>query len=96
MFRIYELDLIINDIHFNEIWIDPHYENKHGNYMNDDLILKLLLHLNGKEIHHVAESSGFRYFETDIEHTKKVYRLILVIPNDECYLGIRNAYRRSK
>lgn len=71
MFRIYEGQVIFNEKHFDEVWIDPHYEEKHGDSVNDELILRLLGRLGGK-----------------------FYRLILVVPPDASYLGVRNVYRR--
>ena len=96
MFRIYELDIILNEIPFKEVWIDPHYEVKHKNSIDDDLIINLLLQINNESFTAVDESIGFQYFKIDIEHHKKLYRLILVIPLDKSYIGVRNMYRRSK
>ena len=96
MYRVYEFNLILNDIHFTEIWIDPHYEARHSESISDDLILDLLTKLNRGSIEHQAESNGFRYYRTDLEHKKKLYRMVLVIPLDNSYLGVRNAFRRSK
>ena len=96
MFRIYDLVLILNEKHFSIIWIDPHYEKKHRDSITDDLILDLLLLLNKQTVAPVDAAKGFSYYEVDVEHRKKLYRLILVIPADNSYVGVRNAYRRSK
>ena len=96
MFRVYRVSLTINEIHFSEVWIDPHYELKHRASINDDLILLLLRQIDLHYFEAAAQSYGFSYYEVDIEHRTKPYRLILVIPDDGTYLGIRNAYRRSK
>ncbi|MES2769974.1 MAG: hypothetical protein V4596_12585 [Bdellovibrionota bacterium] len=96
MFRIYDIDIIFNETQFNEAWIDPHYEEKHKGSINDKLILMLLncihetLHLPQKE-----GNNGFKYYELDIEQDYKLYRLILVIPPNKSYIGIRNAYRKK-
>lgn len=94
MFRIYEIPVIFNEEHFNEVWIDPHYEEKHGDSMNDELILNLLARVSGKPWASQMESRGFRFFEVDLDFNNKLYRLIIVIPPNGSYLGIRNAYRR--
>jgi hypothetical protein len=41
------------------------------------------------------ESNGFHFFEVDVELRGKAYRLILVVPQDGSYLGVRNVYRRK-
>jgi len=94
MFRIYEIPVVFNEKHFNEVWIDPHYEEKHGDSVNDELILSLLARLSGKPWAIQMESRGFHFFEVDLELRGKLYRLILVVPPDASYLGVRNAYRR--
>ncbi len=43
-----------------------------------------------------SEVSGYKFYEADGKYNGKAYRLILVIPPDGSYLGVRNAYRRSK
>lgn len=97
MFRVFEANLFINDTWFNEVWIDTHYEEKHSQSINDQLILHLLGQLN-YEIHHpqVVRLDGFQFFETEIVFSGKLYRLIWLIPPDASYIGVRNAYRRSK
>lgn len=96
MYRVYAIDLLVNDRHFSEVWIDPHYEENHKESINDILILDLLELIERRSIPRKAESKGFQFFEIDVELNGKVYRLILVIPADYSYLGVRNAYRRSK
>jgi len=36
--RVYEFYATINQRKIKEIHIDPHYEEKHGNYMTDEMI----------------------------------------------------------
>jgi len=96
VYRVYAIDLFLNDKWFFEVWIDPHYEENHKESMNDPLILNLLELVNHSLIPAKAESKGFQFFEVDIELRNKIFRLILVIPPDCSYLGVRNAYRRSK
>lgn len=96
MYRVYDSDLILNEIHFKRVWIDPHYEIKHSGSINDALILSLLTQLHKEELSPISEANGFRYYEVDLERLNKLYRLILVTPDDGSYLGVRNAYRRSK
>jgi len=46
-YRSYPLiePIIVNGCKFDEIIIDPHYEEKHGSYMNDEKILKIVQQL---------------------------------------------------
>ncbi len=96
MFRRYDIDLKMNGERFGEVWIDPHYEEKHKDSINDQLILELAKEVDGWLITLSAEVSGYRFYEAEGNYQGKAYRLILVIPPDGAYLGIRNAYRRSK
>ena len=95
MFRVYEISVVFNEERFCEVWIDPHFEEKHGDSVNDELILSLLARLSGKPWALQMESNGFHFFEVDLELRGKAYRLILVVPPDASYLGVRNIYRRK-
>jgi hypothetical protein len=96
VYRRYDIDIIINGKLFNELWIDPHYEEKHNDSINDQLILELVKKIDGWLITMNSRVSGYEFYEADGSFHGKVYRLILVIPPDGAYLGVRNAYRRSK
>lgn len=95
MFRIYKIQVIFNEEYFSEVWIDPHYEEKHSSSINDDLIFALLTRLRQKPWTPQAESNGFKFYEVDVDYEDRLYRLIVVTPPDLSYLGIRNAYRRN-
>lgn len=94
MFRVYKMTVVFNETLFSQVWIDPHYEEKHGDSINDELIFDLLGRSSGKPWASQREARGFHFFEVDLELTGKPYRLILVVPPDGSYLGVRNAYRR--
>ena len=96
MFRLYATQVSFDGKHFSEVWIDPHYEEKHSRSISDELILALLQKIGDKPVDPDAESASFRYYVVDIDYRAKLYRLILVRPADDSYLGVRNAYRRSK
>jgi hypothetical protein len=87
--------VIFNEEHFNEVWIDPHYEEKHGDSVTDQLILSLLSRLSEKPWASQSDAKGFHFFEVDVDFKSKFYRLIIVVPPDGSYLGVRNAYRRK-
>ena len=42
MRRRYPAFLLINGVLINEIVIDPHYERKHSDHMNDELIIQIV------------------------------------------------------
>lgn len=97
MFRIVEARLFINNTWFSKVWIDTHYEEKHSRSINDKLILELLGVLNYESyLPQMIREDGYQFYETDLIWSGKPYRLIWVIPPDETYIGVRNAYRRSK
>ncbi len=96
MFRVYKIAVVFDEKLFSEVWIDPHFEEKHGESISDELILSLLQWLNGRPVVVQMESKGFQFFELDIEWLGKSYRLILVVPPDCSYLGVRNMYRKKK
>lgn len=95
-YRLYWINLVLFGEYFRELWIDPHYEEKHEASINDTLILELVKHLDSCLVTEDSIVNGYSFYEADGEFKDKRYRLILVVPPDKSYLGIRNAYRRSK
>ncbi len=95
LFRIYKQQVIFNTWVFEEIWIDTHYEVKHSKSINDDLVLSLLKEISKILPVKMIEKGTFEYYDLDMEYNDKIYRLIIVIPEDKLYLGVRNAYRRT-
>ena len=97
MYRVYTMLLNLNEITFTEVWIDPHYELKHRDSIDDELILELVKIVNFDTAFYSGSNElGFKFYESDICYNEKLYRLITTIPPYESYLGVRNAYRRSK
>ena len=46
--REYDIDpILINRVYITKVIIDPHYEEKHKESINDELILKLVNKLSG-------------------------------------------------
>lgn len=45
--RTYSINLILNEIFISKAIIDSHYELKHKESINDELIIELLLRMNG-------------------------------------------------
>jgi len=48
--RVYEFHTIINKRKIVEIHIDPHYEEEHGSYMNDEIIYNFAFELEKEEL----------------------------------------------
>lgn len=95
--REYKIDPIyVNRVYISGVIIDPHYEEKHGESINDELILTLVRKLDGVIQLPDDEEDGFRYFATLIEIDKKQYRLIWLLEDEQIYIGIINAFRDSK
>lgn len=96
MYRQHRVSVTMGGHHFDEVWIDPHYEEKHKDSINDELILEMIKDLDGWLIVLSAVVGSYSFYEADGAYDGKMYRLILVVPSDNSYLGVRNAYRRSK
>ena len=47
--RVYKFQAIINKRKIVEIHIDPHYEEEHGSYMNDEIIYNFPFELEKEE-----------------------------------------------
>ena len=95
MFRRYVVDIVFNGARFSEVWIDPHYEIKHKKSINDELILSLVKRIDLIPLSKERQNDSFEYFEMNVEMNDKMYRLIIVVPQDKSYLGVINAYRKK-
>ena len=87
----------VNGIGFAEVWIDPHYEVRHGDTITDNLILELVRQLEARP--HSPESirdDGYQFYVSDVWYLQKPYRLVWIAPPGNGYLGVRTAFRRSK
>jgi len=75
--REYKIDKIqVNRVLIDKVIIDSHYEEKHSEYMNDDLILELVAKLDERIEVPEETDDEFSYFATLIQHSSKQYRLI--------------------
>jgi hypothetical protein len=78
-----------------QVVIDSHYEIKHSETMNDDLILDLVFLLNNRSFEPEKVSGAFQYYKADpIILNGLSYRLIWVIEENKLYVGVINAFRR--
>ncbi len=93
--REYQVNIVINDQRFSKLIIDPHYQEKHSDYMTDDLILELVKTLDGEEPESEPEDPPFSYYTKDrIKIGEKFYKLVWLFEEDQIYVGVINAYRR--
>ncbi len=92
-YRKYPVFLKFGGMFFHEVWIDPHYEEGHMTYMNDQLILKLIKNIYDHDVKLGSEINGYKYFKVNTKYDFKSYRLIIVVPEDLTYLGVRSAFR---
>ena len=93
--REYFEKLLVNGVFISKIIIDPHYEDKHSESINDEIILNLVRTLNGQKFDVVKEKFPYKYFVTDkIILDGKRYKLIWLLEEYQTYLSVINAYRR--
>ena len=93
--RDYKISITVNSRAITRVVIDPHYELKHGDSVDDEVILSLVQMLDGKIFAPEAENDGFQYFKTDPLTLNGVnYRLIWLLEENEIYIGVVNAFRR--
>lgn len=92
--REYPLKIFVNRVLISKVIIDPHFEEKHSESINDEIILQLALLLDGNEYVAEVDKNNFSYFATNLVFNKKNYRLIWLLEKNEIYIGIVNAYRR--
>ena len=74
--------------------IDPHYEVKHTDSINDELIIELVKKLDGEDIGADSVDGPYSYFVDEFEHKGKLYRLIWLLEDHQIYIGVVNAHRR--
>lgn len=85
--------IIVNGVEVSKVIIDDHYKEKHSDYMNDRLILKLVQELNGRKELPDDSDGKFSYFATLIEYKTKKYRLVWLLEDSAIYIGVINAFR---
>lgn len=93
--RIYTVDITINKRHIDRIVIDPHYEEKHGESISDEIVIELVKMLNWTvQAPDDRDEDGFEYYVTyPIFLRDKPYKLIWLLQENQSFLGIVNAFR---
>lgn len=96
MRREYDIEVVINNIKITKAIIDPHYEEKHAESIDDKIILSLIEKLNGESFEPEDKKGQYTYYVANkLELNKKFYKLIWLLEKNEIYIGVINAYRRS-
>ena len=95
--REYKIEPItVNRASINKVIIDPHYEEKHSEHINDDLILRLVKKLNNRNQAPEVKDKNFSYFATLLRLDERQYRLIWLLDSNAIYIGVINAYRDNR
>jgi NDP-sugar pyrophosphorylase family protein len=93
--RIYKTAIVVNSRKIDRVIIDPHYEVKHGDTIDDSIIMELILMLDGGTFVPETIVDGFQYFKADpLALNGVTYRLIWLLEENEIYIGVVNAFRR--
>ncbi len=93
--RDYQISITVNNRAVTRVVIDPHYEVKHTDSVDDEIILSLVNMLDGKIFTPETERDGFQYFKTDpLDLNGVSCRLIWLLERNEIYIGVINAFRR--
>jgi len=94
--RSYPIFIVFNGRVFNEVLIDPHYEENHSKYMSDDFILRLVKKLNRSYAPVQERVKGWDYHEIDrVEGDGRLYRIVICTSEIKNYIGVINCYRRG-
>ena len=93
--RHYPFEITINGRKIIEVVIDPHYESRHSDSINDSLILELVKLLDGGTYEPNSLRDGFQYFVADPISLKGFnYRLVWLLEDEKLFVGVLNAFRR--
>jgi len=96
MILSWSADITINQRKISEVIIDPHYEEKHSESINDELVLNLVKALDGGNYIPQTRRGVFEYFvRNDISYGGKLYRLIWTLEDTKIFIGVVNAFRRK-
>ncbi|MCB0342019.1 MAG: hypothetical protein H6626_04225 [Pseudobdellovibrionaceae bacterium] len=94
----YSLELTVNGHNVEIVLIGRHYLEKHGSYLNDQIILDLVMALDGGDFPPDSITNGLEYYAADIEwgEPAKIYRLIWLFEGAKLeILGVVSVYRRK-
>jgi hypothetical protein len=94
--REYKVHLRVNNRSIHKVVIDPHYELRHSESIDDQTILALVKQLDGRIFLPIKRQGEFEYFVEDkMKLKKKLYKLVWLLHDDEVFIGVVNCYRRD-
>ena len=91
--REYHICINLNDIFITKVVIDSHYEAKHNESINDEIILNLVQRLDGKFFEAIDNKPPYCYFLTYVSLNNKRFKIIWLLEEDDVYIGIINVHR---
>lgn len=96
MYRHHKHNVCVNGLWIHDILIDNHVTQRHGDSIDDLLVLQLVSLLHMQYFRPEAlDENGFEYFvNSDLILNGKAYRLVWLLPLNKNYLGVRTAFRR--
>ena len=98
MRREYNLAVTINGRLLRRVLIDPHYEAKHRESVDDAVILDLVRDLDARVfLPEDRDPDGFEYYVRDPAYREgKPFRIVWVLHPDQDFIGVVNCFRRSR
>ncbi len=95
--RGHPIFLTINGRKITKVVIDSHYELRHRDSINDEIILELVRTLDGaEELPKSVDEDGYEYYVSDkINLNDKMYKLVWLLHENEIFIGVVNAHRRD-
>lgn len=94
--RSYDIDIKVNGYTIKRVVIDPHYELKHSASIDDQIILRLVEKLDGRDFRPIDKDGPYLYFVNDkMQLGGKLYKLVWLLDRNEIFIGVVNAHRRK-
>ncbi len=94
--RAHDIKITVNGLKIVQVVIDPHYELKHSDSVDEQTILGLVALLDGLRFEPEDSDSPFQYFVADgLVLDGKRYKLVWLLEDNKLYIGVVNAYRRK-
>jgi len=94
--REHDIKITVNGLKIVKVVIDPHYELKHSQSVDEQTILGLVGLLDGSRFEPEDSDYPFQYFVADrLVLNGKRYKLVWLLEDNRLYIGVVNAYRRK-
>lgn len=86
------LKLVVNGIRIRKVIIDDHV-NKHSDHIDDALILKIVVVLDGQDFKPVSCNESYQYFVTQISFEQKWFKLVWLLEIKTHNIGVITLFR---